>query len=186
MNSKLSIINSALSRMGERPLSSIDQETTTAISMRNVYDQARAYVLRMHPWSCARKRQQVSPITTRPTFGYQNAFPIPADCIRILATGTNEWEVEGRYILANTDLLELVYIWNSDKEQEWDSALAEALTLHLTSEMCKTITGSSASGEVASVKLREVIQQAKTINGMERPSQNISNGYSSELIWSRY
>lgn len=34
-----------ISRMGERPLNDIDQETSTATLMRNVYDQARAYDL---------------------------------------------------------------------------------------------------------------------------------------------
>lgn len=186
MNSQLSIINGALSRMAEKPISDINQDTSTAILMRNIYNHAREYVLRLHPWSCCRKRELIAPIEEKPKFGYSNAFPLPKDCLRIISVNTECYEVEGRYILANTDQLQLVYVWNSTKEQEWDSALVEALTLHLVSETCKEITGSSASGEVAAVKLRDVLQQAKTLNGMERPSVNIQDGYVSELIWSRF
>lgn len=186
MNSQLSIINSALSRMGANPISDIDDGTSTATLMQNVYNHAREYILRLHPWSCCRKREVIAPVSETPKFGYANAFPLPKDCLRIISVNAENWEVEGRYILADASQLQLTYVWNSTKEQEWDSALVEALVLHLVSETCKEITGSSASGEVAAVKLQTVIQQAKTMNGMERPSQNFQDGYVSELIWSRF
>lgn len=186
MNSQLSIINSALSRMGANPISDMDEGTSTAILMGNVYNHAREYVLRLHPWSCCRKRELISPVAETPKFGYSNAFPLPKDCLRIISVNAENWEVEGRYILADSNQLQLTYVWNSTKEQEWDSTLVEAFVLHLVSETCKEITGSSAAGEVAAVKLQTVLQQAKTLNGMERPSQNFQDGYVSELVWSRF
>ena len=186
MNTRLNIINGALTRMGERLIHDVEEDTSTAKLMNQIYNHARKNLLRLHPWSFAKKRVQLSPVTSTPTFGYQNAFVMPNDLVRVINPHVQNWEIEGRYILADTDVLNMIYIFDNDKEQEFDDVFVEAFILHLTSEMCKVITGSSAAGELAAAKLQDVLQQARTLNGMERPSQSIDAGYVSELIWSRY
>lgn len=186
MNSKLSIINGALARMGERMIHDVEEDTSTAILMNQVYNHARKHLLRQHPWSFAKKRVRLSPTNSTPTFGYSNAFVMPNDLVRVIDTGLCQYEIEGRYILADTNTLDLIYIWDNDKEQEFDDLFVDAFILHLTSEMCKVITGSSASGEVAAQKLVEVMRMARTINGQERQAQDINNGQVTELVWSRF
>lgn len=186
MNSKISIINSALSRMGERKIDDLEDDTSTAILMNQNYDHIRKQMLRVHPWSFVRKRVRLSPVQEQPTFGYMNAFALPSDLVRILNPNVQNWEVEGRYILADTDNLELIYICDNGKEQEFDDLFVECLILQLVAEMCKPITGSSAAGDAAFQKLQEQLRLARAISGQERPAQKIDGGQVSELVWSRF
>lgn len=61
------------------------------------------YVLRGHPWSCAKKRTILAPITTYPAFGYSHTFPLPRDFSRLIDAGQCKYEIENRHILADSE-----------------------------------------------------------------------------------
>lgn len=182
---KVSICNAALRMIGERVIASFDEETPTAQHCRDIYDQTRLSLLRDHPWSCAKKRAILSPVSTYPVFGYAHAFPLPKDYVLVIDTGTECYEIENRYILANTNQINLIYVFDNDNEATWDPMLVEALSLKLAAKMCKPITGSDAAGETAEAKYQQLVKRARTINAQERPSQDIQWSASSYL-WSRY
>lgn len=106
-----------------------------------------------HYFACIRghlrKVEQLAPISTHPSFGYQHAFPLPKDFMRIIDTGQIEYEIEGRHILANTDLINLVYVRDEQNEDMWDSLFSECMSLYLVNKLAKPITGSSAEGDSA-------------------------------------
>ena len=81
---KVSICNEALNLCGASSITSLDDGTDNARRCATIYDQTRKSLIRMHPWSCCKKRVVLSPTTTHPTFGFQNAFPLPSDFIRLL------------------------------------------------------------------------------------------------------
>lgn len=182
---KVSICNAALRMIGERIIASFDEESATAQHCRDIYDQTRLSLLRDHPWSCAKKRAILSPVTTYPVFGYAHAFPLPNDYVLVIGTGTECYEIENRHILANTDQINLIYVFDNDNEATWDPMLVEALSLKLAAKMCKPITGSDAAGETAEAKYQQLVKRARAINAQERPSQDIQWAESSYL-WSRY
>ncbi|ENW15624.1 hypothetical protein L313_2807 [Acinetobacter haemolyticus CIP 64.3 = MTCC 9819] len=178
---RVSICNAALRMIGERVIASFDEDTELAEHCRDIYDQTRRSILRDHPWSCARKRTILSPVSTHPSFGYNHAFPLPKDYILIVDPGTNCYEVESRHILANTNKIRLVYIFDNDNEDTWDSMLSEAMSLKLASKMCKPITGSDAAGETAEYNYQKLIKRARSVNAQERPSQDMQYADSSYL-----
>lgn len=171
---KVTICNEALSMIGASPIQSFDDRTENARRMASIYDGSRKALLRMHPWSFAKKRVQLSPVTTHPSFGYANAFPLPADFVRIIDTGVQEYEVEGRYILCNANLVNLVYVADNDNEETWDSLFAECMALYLVNKIAKAITGSNAEADSAWSKLQGMLKQARAINGQERPAQDFA------------
>ena len=117
----VSICNEALSMIGAKTIQSFDDNTENARRCAAIYDSSRKALLRMHPWSFAKKRMQLAPVATHPSFGYSHAFPLPSDFVRVIDTGQVNYEIEGRYILANTNLINLVYVADNDNEQTWDS-----------------------------------------------------------------
>ncbi|ENX36325.1 hypothetical protein F889_00487 [Acinetobacter colistiniresistens] len=178
---RVSICNAALRMIGEKVIASFDDETELAEHCRDIYTQTRRRILRDHPWSCARKRVTLSPVTTHPSFGYAHAFPLPRDFIRVVDPNTNCYEIESRHILANTSRINLVYIFDNDNEDTWDSMLTEAMSLQLASKMAKPITGSDATAQTAEAEYQKLIKSARSVNAQERPSQDMQYAESSYL-----
>lgn len=179
---KVEICNQALNLIGARSIQSFGEGTETARRCASLYDLSRQSLLRMHPWSFAKKRMQLAPSAVKPTFGYSNAFPLPSNFIRILDTGLDEYEVEGGHILANTTLINLVYITDEDNESCWDSLFSECMVLYLANKLCKPISGSQSEADSAWQKLQNTLKQARAINGQERPSQDFSANYYPRLL----
>lgn len=183
--SKVTICNNALSMIGGQQIASFEEESKLAQLCRNIYDTTRLAILRSHPWSCAKKRQILSPVSTYPSFGYSHAFPLPADYVLIISANTEQYEVENRYILANQERINLEYVFNNDNEQTWDAMLVEAMTLKMAAKLCKPVTGSDAAGQTADAQFQLLIRQARTINGQERPSQDVQFAESA-YYWERF
>lgn len=180
------ICNEALSLCGAETINSIDDGTENARRCANIYPQTRLSLIRMHPWSCCVKRVVLSPVTTHPSFGYGNAFPLPKDFVRLISAGTKNFDIENRHILANSSSIQLIYVYDNDNEQTWDALLAEAMSLYLCSKIAKPITGSQAEGDSAWQKLQMLLKQARAINGQERPSQTFYGDDEASLIGVRY
>ena len=182
---RVSICNHALSLIGDRGITGFDENTATAERCRSLYDQTRKSILRDHPWSCAKKRAILAPITTHPSFGYAHAFPLPRDFIRIISANTECYEIEGRHILANQNQINLEYIFDNDNEDEWDSMLVEAMALKLASRLSKPNTGSDAAGQSALAEYERLLRRARAINAQERPSEELQYEFS-RYVGSRY
>lgn len=185
MSDKVSICNAALNALGANSIISIDDTTVEARRCAGIYDQARKALLREHPWSCAIKRSRLAPTVSKPVWGWANAFPLPADFVRLLAVNATDFAIESRHVLANADVLQIKYIFDNDSEQTWDDLLVEAMTLKLMHKLAKPITGSSTEGDSAYQELQILLKRARAINGQEYPSQDFgepSNG----LIEVRY
>ena len=182
----VSICNEALSMIGAKTIQSFDDNTENARRCAAIYDSSRKALLRMHPWSFAKKRIQLAPVVTHPSFGYSHAFPLPSDFVRVIDTGQVNYEIEGRYILADTNLINLVYVADNDNEQTWDSLFSECMALYLITKLAKPISGSQAEADSADQKLRNMLKQARAINGQERPAQDFAADYYPSLMGVRY
>ena len=183
---KISICNEALSMIGAKTIQSFDDNTENARRCAAIYDSSRKALLRMHPWSFAKKRMQLAPVVTHPTFGYAHAFPLPSDFVRVIDTGQIGYEIEGRHILANSNLINLVYVFDNQNEQTWDALFCECMALYLIKKIAKPITGSNAEGDSAWQELKNMLKQARAVNAQERPSQDFAANYESTLIGARY
>lgn len=185
-STNVSICNEALSMIGAKTIQSFDDNAENARRCASIYASTRKALLRMHPWSFAKKRAQLAPVTTHPTFGYENSFPLPRDFVRVISAGVEEYEVEARHILANTNLINLVYVSDEDNEELWDSLFSECMSLYLVHKLAKPISGSNAEADSAWQKLQNMLKQARAINGQERPAQDFAADYTPNLIGVRY
>lgn len=183
---KVSVCNEALGMLGAKTIQSFDDSTENARRCASIYDSTRKALLRMHPWSFAKKRTQLAPISTHPTFGYANAFPLPNDFVRLYDAGAQDFEIEGRHILSDSNLVNLVYVFDNDNEQTWDTLFTESMALYLMHKLAKPITGSQSESDSAWQKLQNILKQARAVNAQERPSQDFDANFSSSLIGVRY
>lgn len=84
--SETEIANIALTRLGQRPITSLDQNSPTAEACNLHYPLCRDTLLRSYFWRFAITRTALSPSTTAPAFEFSTAFPLPPEFLRLVRT----------------------------------------------------------------------------------------------------
>ena len=84
MSSKIEIVNRALVKIGQARISSIDENSKGATSIRTVYDQVRDTLMQAYIWNFTKTRVQLAADTAAPLFGFQYRYRLPAGTLRVL------------------------------------------------------------------------------------------------------
>lgn len=152
-SSVVQICNLALDMLGAGPIASLDDPNKAAGLCKRNYELARDAALRAYPWNCARARVSLAASTTAPVFEFTNAFPLPVDCLRVLAVEDEvlvgiSWRVEGRSLLANTSgPLRVAYVATVTDPARYDALLVNAIAAHLAALIAFAVTGKDSLSE---------------------------------------
>lgn len=177
------ICSTALLELGSRPINTFDEDNEGARLCSNLYNNVRDEQLRQHPWNFAKKRVQLAPLITPPPFGFANAFQLPSDFIRLLEIN-NCYPADGRYwppgysveqgkILANTDAINLRYVFRNDQPNEWDSGFVRVMVTAMKKSLAYAITRDAAAVANANQEWAMALRAAKQANGMEIPAMEL-------------
>lgn len=193
MATAVSICSNALLELGAQAIASFDDGNDRARLCANVYPTRRDALLRAHPWNCAVRRVQLSPLAERPPWGYAHAYPLPPDWLRTLKVGgwgdyTPDFRHEGRQLLAGRGIgsgsaLLLRYIARVD-EGEWDAALVGVMTACMKWALAYPITKSTSLRAEMRDEYVRLLREAKSIDSMDEPGEQIAEA--SPLLAARY
>lgn len=87
MASKIEIVNRALVKIGQNRISSLDENSKGATTVRTVYDQVRDTLMQSYVWNFSKLRIQLAADTAAPLFGFQYRYRLPANTLRVLGLG---------------------------------------------------------------------------------------------------
>lgn len=172
----LTICNSALIKIGQERISSLDQTNKTATLCKERLPFVKEEVLEDHPWNCAMQRAELSQLSEGPEYGYTYAYQKPVNCLRIWKAEDDEiiFKVEGDQILTDEPTFFCTYIRNDIEVAKYSRSLAEAIAIRLAAELAYAIANSRELQEQM-MKLYEIrLRMAKSIDAQE--------GYPDELI----
>jgi len=176
MASTVDICNRALQKLGASRIISLTQDSVSARACNLAYESVRDAELRAHSWNFAVKRAQLAADATAPLYGYDNAFTLPSDCLRLLPNDhtegvyTADWKVEGRKILTNEDApLEIRYVARVTDTTQYDGLFVEALASRLAMEMCEELNQSNTKRQLAAEDYKQTMREARKINAFEQP-----------------
>ncbi len=82
--SQTGIINMALGRIGVKRISAINEDSTPAIAANAVWEYIRDEVLQVKDWVFAKTRVALAQNTTEPISGYDYAYDLPTDFLRLV------------------------------------------------------------------------------------------------------
>lgn len=150
-------------------------------------------------WNFARQRAILLPIEgIKPAFGYSNMFEIPSNLVTIISVNGEPWEnqlqfvqIEGGYILANSDKLDIVYIEdNGDKSTTigFPEILQPLLAIRWAYLSCIRITNNIDLYQMlGDMYLRELarMRQNEALNNTGG-RYNYFNKLMRQSIWGRY
>lgn len=174
MASDVDIANRALQKLGAERITSLTQDSENARAVNLCFTAVRDAELRSHPWNFAIKRLQIAADATAPSFGYDNAYTLPSDCLRLLppdnATNYNtlDWQIEGKKILTNeSGSLDIRYIKRETDPNQYDSLFVEALSCKLAIELCEQLTQSNSKAQIVRDDYIRAIRDARKLNAFE-------------------
>jgi len=182
--SDVAIVNLALTKLGDARITSLDDDSKPARTMKAIYELIRDAELRRRKWRFSIRRASLPALAEIPAFGYANAYQLPADCVKLLMVGdlapgvdlsdirtgfdTELYSLEGRQIL--TDLaapLSLRYQARVTDPAQFDATFVAALASRLAYEACEDLTQSSSKKQDAMNDYRLAIREAVAANAIE-------------------
>lgn len=143
----LEIANNALSRINSPILETLEQADISAVLCKQLLPVCIGEILEIRPWKSACKRIMLAALVDTPVFGYDNAFQLPADFIRVAEIPdleNDQWTREGDKILANTDVLKLIYVATPEESTGLNSFLISAITTRLASKLALSLTSDTS------------------------------------------
>lgn len=174
MSVDVDICNSALIKLGQERINSLDDDNKRARLCKEQYQKIIERTLRGHPWGFALKRTVISPETATLAFGDSNIFQIPLDCLRIVKLDTNyTYKVEGDKIISPIDEARLLYVSSSTPEAYYDSNFVEAAACWLAHDLCYALTQSTNLKQVLFAEAEQWIAQARSFNSQEQSPDNL-------------
>lgn len=170
---QVGICNSALAKVGQGPISSIDQETRAAQIIKSIWDLVQDEAMSAHPWNFAIKRDTLSPTATTPTYEFTYEYDIPNDCLRVLELETDvttigvDWVVEGRKILSNDSSINIRYLYRNVDYNSWSPPFAEVMAWRIAQEIAYALTQSSEREKACSANYERTLALARSTDGAE-------------------
>ncbi len=171
MASEVSICNEALQELGGSRIVSLTQDSVEARACNAIYAETRDQLLRRYAWSFAKTRAQLAASATEPAFEFDNAYPLPSDCLRVLLPqdADCDWTIEGRQILTNWGApLEVVYLRQITDPNTMDVLFRRALAGELAMKLAEPLTQSNSKWEKAKLIRDEAVAEAKRTNAIEK------------------
>jgi hypothetical protein len=175
--SETSIANAALTLLGERRINSLDESSKTAKMLKERFDEVRDEVLRAYPWNFATKRAALAADAVAPSWGFDRAFTLPADCLRLLELenpARYEYRIEGRKII--TDLgtpLNIEYTAQITDPVQMDVMFRQAFAAALAADVAEAMTGTSTKVQELHAIRDAKMKASKTPDGQEHSPRRI-------------
>jgi len=162
-DSIVNIVNRALDHIGQQTLVSFDDPGPNPARIRRLWPQVRDAVLREHTWKSATRRVKLNELAVRPTFGFERAYQLPPDFLRLVETSPAEARVrvEGDTLLADVENLYIAYVARVDDPGLFDAALKDVLSLKLAAELAYGVSASVSLAGQLEEKYRQRLREAR-------------------------
>lgn len=185
MPTSIDIASNALLLIGDNPISSFNDSGAGAQVAAAIYPETKKRVLASHPWSFALKQQYLNRLSQTPekVTGYQYAFQLPTDMIRLWNTQINSnYIIVGQLLYSNQQEILATYIHDVDEVNIPPHAV-KAMEYTLAADFAIAITEDNAMSQIFEQKAMTKTAEAMAIDSQNRPSSAIVN---SPLIDARF
>lgn len=171
--SEVSIANMALTLLGQQTIISFTDDNNRAHLASARYEDVRDAVLRSHYWNCAMKRATLASNATDPDWGFNSAFDLPVDFLRLMAMDDigADYRIEGRQILSDATSMKILYVHKLTDVNTMDELLKQTIAARLAVDLCIPLAGSTSLLQIAMDLWERKLSEARYVDSMEGPTQ---------------
>lgn len=140
MSIDVNIANGALLKLGVNPISSPDEESPRAETIRNIYNECVDYLLSQYDFPFALKQVVLSKVDKEVVFGYRNAYKLPQDFIRFVNMREDtKYQIMNGMILTNADSCAITYVFKNYDPSTYSPLFRDLLQVRLAFRLCPYI-----------------------------------------------
>lgn len=173
MSSETDVANVTLRLIGQSPITSRTDGSTTANIIDDIFDDVRDDCLRYHPWNFATKRVELARSSTDPAFEFDHAYPLPADWIRTISVHNNDigrgavlYRMENSdgqtAIVSSADQIFLRYVYRETDPNKWSSDFRRTVSLALARDMAVPVASSNVLQDQLSKQFEKAMNRARS------------------------
>lgn len=141
MSSRIKIISDAVIKLGDDPVTTLDDGRTAAEAGDARYDGVIGALLTRHHWRFATKHATLSQLTGTAIEPWTYYYQVPSDCLMILRTyPTSNYAQFGDQIHSHVDDLEIEYIYKPS-ESKFPNYFVELAIAAMAAELAIPVTG---------------------------------------------
>lgn len=187
MASQTEICNRALTKLGAARITSVNDSSKGARAMSALWDTVRKSELRRKIWQFATTRTTLPAVTPAPAWGFNNAFQLPSDFLRLVQVndtfavpGLTDYrdQDDSAYVIENNQLLtvfnaplKIRYIRDVTETGGFDPLFVEVFACKLAYEACEEIMQSASKKQAVGQDYKDAIKEAVSVGAIERPPQ---------------
>lgn len=185
MATQLDLYNAALGYIGERPLSSLDEDRTARRDLDIVWNTGFIdRVLSAAQWKFAMRTVKLTACTgSTPNFGFQYAYSKPADLVRLAKFSSEETEYmpennyrsEAGFWLTNVTPIYVTYVSNmasyGGNLGEWPPLFTAFAELELASRIIMRLTNAPDLLKQVMALKTQARKEAEAVDAMEGPTE---------------
>ena len=142
----VTIVNMALGKIGQEPITAMTEGSAAANAATLVYDSCRRAVLESYPWSFATKAATLNRLD-RTAADFLYVYALPSDCIHAIRVrnasvdggARSGYLVRGDAVLSNSPSVTLEYIADVTDAGLFEARFVEALVLRLASDLAMPV-----------------------------------------------
>ena len=179
MASVVDICNSALNQIGAANITALTEHSKAARVLNQRYEFVRDMVFRAHPWNSLITRKKLAADSDAPAFEFAYAFTLPTDpyCLRVLHLDFHDiiYRVEGRKILTDEAVVNLVYVGRVTDPQQYDTLLTETIATALAADVSYNIVGSSTLTQTLNQLYTTKLSEARFVYATEGTPASITS-----------
>lgn len=144
MASQTAICNQALIQVGHDTLAAVDTSTPKGRKLLAAWPIVLDALLAAHAWGFATKRVVLQQLATAPVWGYDYAYQLPSDCLRVLEVyPDSEFQIESGQILSDEDEMSIKYVCRVSQTGFFSPIFTLALADALAVQVCYGLEGSA-------------------------------------------
>lgn len=166
------ICNRALGRLGNDTITDLEDGTRTAGYCKRLLPEAIESVLGQWNFKFAKRRITLSPNEDKPLFGWKYQFNLPIDLLRLVEVymGHNDrpedcvitpYQVENGKLLADEELIQILYIIKPDDPNSMPQAVRKAISTTLAYLLSTPLTANEQLIALLAGESTAAIEDAK-------------------------
>lgn len=180
MASKVEIVNSALTQLGQQRITAFDDESIPAQDASALYDLVVEEIISKGTFPSTRTRATLAASSDEPEFEYSAKFQLPTNpkCLRVLRVNGQDiskldYKIESGFLLINDTACEIIYIAFIEDSESYDSYLTQAITYGLMEKLAYKYTASASYADgirkAAQQEILRLMALASTSSGTSDP-----------------
>jgi len=186
--SKIEIINRALLKLGEPPISSLN-EAAFATSYEMIFEDIKNLLLSAYPWRFAVKTKKLPRLENM--FSNRFMYKLPADCLLILKVyistnadtadfrpvSSEDYEIaDGCVIAFYKGALQVDYVARLEDDSNFPPLFKEALVAKIAAELAMRLKHSVAIKQTFDNEFFNLIRQAELNNEIMKSAEFLPDG----------